>query len=260
MRRDRGQQEAGVADGGVGEHPLDVRLAQRAQVPDRERGDHDPGQADLPDVGLARERGHEHPQREHERHHLGRRRHEGGHRRRRALVGVRRPHVERRGVGLEAQADDHHREPHQHEHVVRVALGEAGPDAVELELAARAVGERGAVEQEGGADRSDDQVLEPALQREQVVGLDRDQHVQRQREELQRDERGHEAVGHAEQRHAGGRGQKQHVVLDAALAQVAHAPREGHRDDGRRRTPACGRPRRTRRSAACGQTAPGRRR
>ena len=108
-------------------------------------------EADLPHVGLARERRHQHPQREHERHHLGRGRHERGHRRRRALVGVGRPHVERRGVGLEAEADDHHREAHEREHVVRVALREPGADAVELELAARAVGERRAVEQEGGA-------------------------------------------------------------------------------------------------------------
>src|SRR6185437_16991645 len=90
---------------------------------------------------------------------------------------------------------------------------EAGLDAVELELAARPVRERGAIEQEGRADGSDDQVLEPALEREQVVGLDGDEDVEREREQLERDEGGHEAVGDAQERHAGGRGQEQRVVL-----------------------------------------------
>ena len=40
-------------------------------------------------------------------------RHEGGDRRRRAVVGVRRPHVERHGRDLEAEADDEQQQRQQ---------------------------------------------------------------------------------------------------------------------------------------------------
>ena len=55
----------------------------------------------------------EDPQRQDERSHLRRGGHERGHRGRRALVDVRRPHVERRRRGLEPEAGDQHRQPGQ---------------------------------------------------------------------------------------------------------------------------------------------------
>ena len=122
---------------------------------------------------------------------------------------------------------------------------------------AGAVHERRPVEQERGADRADDQILEAALQREQVVGLDGDEHVEADREELERHERRHEAVRHRQQRHARARREQERVVLHAALAQVAHAERDAHGEEPRRRRSASGRPGRRRRSAPCGRTRTG---
>ena len=61
-----------------------------------------------------------------------------------------------------------------------------GADLVEAELAGRAVDERRAEEQRRRADRADDQVLEPRLERPDQVDVDRAQDVERDREPLER--------------------------------------------------------------------------
>ena len=111
----------------------------------------------------------EHAERDDERGDLRRRRHEGGDRRRRALVGIGRPHVERRRRRLEGETGDDHREP-DHEHRV-VPVAERG-DAVEAQLPGLAVDERGSEEQRRRADRADDQVLEAGLERTDQVDVD----------------------------------------------------------------------------------------
>ena len=65
------------------------------------------------------ERADEDAQQRRERGRLGRRRHERGDRRGRALVDVGRPHVERRGRDLEAEADEQQREPDEQHAVVQ---------------------------------------------------------------------------------------------------------------------------------------------
>ena len=156
---DRDQHEAGLRDRRVGEQALDVPLRERGDVADRERGDRDPGDRPRPELLVARERRHEHPVGDDERHHLRRRAHERGHRRRRALVDVGRPHVERRRRGLEREPGDDHRQPEHEQRVVRVP---GGGDRVEAELAGRAVDERRAEEQHRRADAPMIRYLSPA--------------------------------------------------------------------------------------------------
>ena len=52
-------------------------------------------------------------------------RHERGHRRRRALVDVGRPHVERHGGHLEAEADQQQADAEQQERIARAPLGQS---------------------------------------------------------------------------------------------------------------------------------------
>src|SRR5437763_6323021 len=68
------QQEAGLRDRRVRQHPLDVPLHERREVADRERRDGDTGERPRPEMLLARERRPQHPEGEEERSDLRRRR------------------------------------------------------------------------------------------------------------------------------------------------------------------------------------------
>ncbi len=88
------------------------------------------------------------------------------------------------------------------------------------------------VQQRGRADRSDDQVLEPGLERARPVELGRAEDVQGDREELETDEQGDE-VGRADQdQHAGHRSEQERVVLAVGrLPGGERPPREERRRD-----------------------------
>ena len=98
--------------------PLDALLRERGEVADDERRDGEHGDRDRPDLRLLGERGHEHAEHDDERRRLRRRRHERRHRGRRALVDVRRPHVERRRRRLEGEPGEDHRHAGDEERVV----------------------------------------------------------------------------------------------------------------------------------------------
>ena len=113
----------GLRDRRVGEHPLQRRLPERADVADQDRddGDRDPDGAPVVDdagcsavsksrmitanaaIFVATDMN-------------------AGDRRRRAFVDVRRPLVERRHRRLEREADDRHADAGQDEHVAGEAL------------------------------------------------------------------------------------------------------------------------------------------
>ena len=80
--------------------------------------------------------------------------------------------------------------PSDEQRVVRARRGAA--IVVERELAGRAVDERPAEEQRRRADRADDQVLEPRLERAGQVDVDRAQDVERDREPLEAEEQRHQ--------------------------------------------------------------------
>ncbi len=107
------QREAHVANGRIGHQALDVLLADGGEGAERHRGDRDEHHDLLP---LMRNAGKRHDGGAHEdgdAGHFRRGGKEGRHRRRRALIHVGRPHVERHGGNLEAEADE---QKHQPEH------------------------------------------------------------------------------------------------------------------------------------------------
>ena len=163
-------------------------------------------------------------QHDHEAGDLRRGRHERRHRRRRALVDVRRPHVERRGGDLEREPREDHRHPGHEERVV--GAGRLA-DRREPELAGRAVDERAAEQQDPRAEAPDDQVLEARLERRAPVRVERAQHVESDREPLERQEHRHQVRRGDEEDHPGARRGEERVVLaDVRAAPVAR--REEH--------------------------------
>ena len=165
------QRIAHMADRGIGHQPLDVGLADGGEGAERHRGDGDEDDDLLPlrqDGGEGDDDGpHQHAH----RRHLGRRGEEGRHRRRRALIDVRRPHVERHGRDLEGEAGDQEDEA---EDQPDRGHGRAidGGDAGEGDGAGEAVDQRGAIEQHAGGQRAEDEIFQPRLGRAGVVAVD----------------------------------------------------------------------------------------
>ena len=118
--------------------------------------------------------------------------------------------------------------PGQQQRVARqVARG--ARDAREVGRARRAVDEGQAVEQGGRADRADDEVLQPRLERGRAAHLGRAQHVERDREQLEPEEQRHQVLRGDEHPHARGRGEQQREVLAVRrLARRHRAPRQQH--------------------------------
>src|SRR5260370_26888651 len=105
------QQVAGLADGGVGEQPLDRGLEERGEVAQRHGGGGEDGGQQRPvDGGGGNGRG-EQAQQGGERADLGDRRDERGDRRRAAVGDVGDPQVGGHGAGLEQQAGPHGDQP-----------------------------------------------------------------------------------------------------------------------------------------------------
>ena len=218
----------------VREQPLERGLPDRAHVADHDRHDREHGQRRRPDVGRADHGDVEEADDHAERRRLRRDRHERGDRRRRALVDVRRPLVERRHRGLEREPGHDQRDAGQQQRVAARRLDALG-DLAEARPAGRAVDEREPVEQRRRADRPDDQVLEPRLERALAPHLGRAQHVERDREQLVADEHGHEVRRAREHEHAQHDGQQQRVELAVpGLARGDPLPREQHAGRGRR--------------------------
>ena len=105
------------------------------------------------------------------------------------------------------------RHPHQDEGVARVAVGEHLVDLVEVGRSRRAVDERQPVEQRRRPERADDQVLEARLERSCAADRRPAQHVERHRQQLERDEERDQVLRLCEQRHAEHRRQQQRLEV-----------------------------------------------
>ena len=195
---------------------------------------------------------------------LGRRgRQEGRHPGWRIGVGVGQPDVEREERELEAYAHGDEGQPgHDRRANVRPGRPQARRHVGHVERAGHEIEQADADHVEGRADRAHDQVLERRQQRAPVAPQ-RDQHVGRQRRDLQEDEGVERVAGHRDAEQAG-EAQQVHAV-EPRLAVLADLegdgqPRErhGHRADAR--SPARARRRSARRRGTrCPRAAPSRR-
>ena len=97
----------GVGDAGIGQHPLQVGLAQRCQVAHGHRQCRQNGQHPNPLPVQFTQRVEHHPAQGSKAGSLGSNAHKGRHRRGRPLVGVGGPHLKGDQRDFEAKADDH---------------------------------------------------------------------------------------------------------------------------------------------------------
>ena len=238
---DSRQHVSGLTDAGVAEHPLERGLVERPDVAHDDRDGGDRGQGRGPGA-VQLDRGDvEEAQQHAQRRGLGGGRHERGDRGGRALVDVGRPLMERGHRGLEGEAHDHQRQAGEHHRVAQQAVsGAAGGDrvgdAAELGRAGGAVDQRQPVDQRGRAHRADHQVLQPRLQRALAPELRGTEHVERDRQQLEPDEQGHQVLGRDEDRHAQDAEQDERVVLAMARGAGRRLPqRQDHGGDRRHR-------------------------
>ena len=136
------------------------------------------------------------------------------HRRRRALVDVRRPHVERHRRNLEAEARE---QEHQPEHQPDAALPRGLGDAGERHVAGEAVDQRAAVQQHARRQRAEHEILQPGLRRTHVVAVRRGDHVERKAHQLEAEIERDQVAGRDQHAHAGGREQDQDRVFEGPL-------------------------------------------
>ena len=236
-RRDGHQHEADLADRGVGEQPLDVRLLDGDQVPHDHRRHGQRREHPLPVRLRGLQRGAEQREHERERRRLRGRRDVGGDGQRGALVRVRRPHVERYGRGLETEAGDEEREAEQEGRSANHTALERRGDGVVGRRAGGAVDEAQAVEQHRRGDAAEQHVLQPSLAGPRVVLGERDADVQREREQLDGDVGGEEFAGGGHVDGADRRDEQQGVELalvrDVAVHELigAEHDRDQRRDE-----------------------------
>ena len=132
---------------------------------------------------------------------------------------------------LEAEPDDDHRQTRDEERVAgQVLVADRRGDAIERELAGRAVHERRAEQQHRRAESADDQVLEAGLERTLELPVDRAEDVERDREPLQPQEERHQVVCGDEEAHAAARGRKHGVVLRDVLVSHPLGVRDADRE------------------------------
>ncbi len=165
------------------------------------------------------------------RRHLRRGREEGGDRRRRALVDVRRPHVERHGRDLEGEAGEHEDEAEDQAELALAPGLSTGGDAREADLAGEAVDQRGAVEQHARRQRAEDEIFQAGFGRAQRVAVDRGEHVERQRLQLEAEiEREH--VARRDHQHHAERGKHDEdgILELVELLGLGEADRHDERD------------------------------
>ncbi len=246
------QHVPGLRHPGVAEHPLQRVLADRADVADHDRDRRQHRQRDVPVAGLGDQRDVEEADEDGERCRLGRHRHEGGDGGRRPLIDVGCPLVEGGDRDLEGEPGRGQRDPDQHQRIPEHArLADPVRDAGEVGGPGAAVDEGHPVEQGRRAERADDQVLEPRLQRLLAAEVGRAEDVEGDREGLDRDEEGDQVLRLGQQHHPQHRAEQQRVVLArAGLLDrgLAHREQHGRRRRRRRRS---ARPRgRARRAAA----------
>ena len=145
---------------------------------------------------------------------LGRGGEERRHRRRRALVDVRRPHVERHRRDLEAEAGE---QEHQAEDQADAALPRRLGDAGKRHVAGEAVDQRAAVEQHARRQRAEHEILQAGLGRAHGIAVRGRDHVERETHQFEPEIERDQVAGRDQHAHADGREQDQHGVFELLL-------------------------------------------
>ena len=156
---------------------------------------------------------------------------EGGHPGRRIGIGVRQPGVQREQRELQADADGNEgQRRHDGARVLGPRRSEAPGDVDHVEAAGQQIEQADADDVEGRPDRAHDQVLERGEQRAPVAA-ERDQHIGRQRRDLEKDE-GVEGVAGDRDAQQAGEAEQVHAVEPGLLSfldlERDGAPRERH--------------------------------
>ena len=144
----------------------------------------------------------EHPQDRAKGADLGRCRHERGDRRGRALVDVRRPGLERDCPDLEQQPHRQHGDAEEQQDIALAGQLRRVGDRTDVDAAGVAVEQRDAVDEEGGGERAEQEVLDRCLLRQQAATAGEPGHqVEREAQDLERHEHEQQVVGGGEEHH-----------------------------------------------------------
>jgi hypothetical protein len=130
---------------------------------------------------------------------------------RRALVHVRRPHVERHDGNLEAKAG---KQEHQPEHDPDAAGGYGRRDPGKADGSGKAIDQRGAVQQHARRQRAEDEIFQAGLGRFGVVAVAGGDHVECKAHQLEPEIEHDQVAGRDQHHHAEGREQHQDRIFE----------------------------------------------
>ena len=226
---------AGLGDRAVGQHALDVGLAQGHQVAGEHGKDGQAAQQRNPDLVGRCEGQDQDSSDDGETHRLGGRGQVCGDRGGRALVGIRRPLEEGRQAGLEAQPSQHQNGGRQRNHADGLCVvRKRRADLHEVQRAGSAVHQRDTVEHDGRGDGAVQEIFEAGLRAAQILANGADQDVAGDGEELHRHEDQQQVDGADGEAHGHGDEEVRGPELTApadCLVQVAGA-RQRHQKHG----------------------------
>src|ERR1039458_9612634 len=211
--RGEGHQDvAGVRDGTVGQHALDVGLQQRGEIADAHGCQRAAPYQRLPADADGFEGGGENAQEDGECGGFRAGGEKCGDGRRRALVDVGGPDLEGRGGDLEGETNEHQGGGHgQEDRVGRPQNG--GANQQQVDAAGDAVDDGHAVQEEGGGEAAEQEIFECGFVAALIVAQIAGQDVTRDGGDLQADEDHDQVVGSGHQALAGDTEQQQRVVL-----------------------------------------------
>ena len=195
------EQVAGVGNGGIGQHALDVVLAQSGEVADGHGEDGDDPHQGLPHAvehGEARE---EQADEDGEGGNLGRSRQEGYDGGWCAFIDVRGPDVEGSGGDFEEDAD-HEKGEGGEDEVAASRMGDQGADFVDLRGARSAEDEGHSVEEEAGGEGAEKEVFDGGFGALAGVFAEAGENVGRDGGDFEGDENNQELDRRGHQAHA----------------------------------------------------------
>ena len=222
---------ASLRDRRIGQKTLEILLADREQVRQRDRHDDHAVENALP---LRGDRSEHLDENRHQHEHgrsLGYDREIGRNRRRGAFVDIRRPLMERHERNLEEQpyGEEHER------HDLERRTGNGRRNVVEIERSDRTVQQRHAVKRQARSEYRVQDILGSRLGRLVPVLVERDERRHRDRGRLQTDEEEQEVSRRDHEIHAQQRGQRQEIELAPLMnGRLAREPSAGlHQHDQR---------------------------
>ena len=233
------QHIACVGNGRVGEQTAKAGLRDRDQISEQHRGDRDGDDHRHPSALEVVQRratlgagkaNHQDLEEDEEACDLGAGRDEGGARSGRALVDVWRPEVEGRGGDLESEADHGRNDRKDHEGVERRRVDCAG-DLEEVGRIGEAVEQAEAEQHEGRRHSAEEEVFESSFGGAGAALVEPCKNVDRQAQQLERDEDDEEVLRGDEKHHASCREQDQENKFADVIGEGG-VHREEERQDG----------------------------